>query len=274
MRNTIAWFAVVVLLAGAAAAMYYRQQPAGQAPRAESPGGAAGQPTGQQTARPPVRYPVPGGQGGIGDGNGTAARSLPSLDKSDGPVRKRLADLFGAGAVKAFFNARNIIQRVVVTLDNVTGRQLPLRFVPVKPVGGQFRVTEKRGQLYLSPNNFKRYAPYIRLAEAVDGEALVGLYVRFYPLFQQAYESLGYKGYFNDRLVAVLKSLLDTPEVQGPVKLVQPSVYYKYADPHLESLAAGQKILLRMGTDNARRIKAKLRELRQALMRLGPKGPP
>jgi hypothetical protein len=49
------------------------------------------------------------------------------------------------------------------------------------------------------------------------------------------------------------------------VQLVQPSVFYKYADPRLESLSSGQKILLRIGNDNAAKIKAKLRELREAL---------
>jgi len=42
-------------------------------------------------------------------------------------------------------------------------------------------------------------------------------------------------------------------------------------DPELESRSAGQKILLRIGNDNAARIKAKLREIRTELTRRGPK---
>ena len=41
---------------------------------------------------------------------------------------------------------------------------------------------------------------------------------------------------------------------------------YEYADPKLESRSAGQKLLMRMGSDNARTIKDKLRELRSELV--------
>jgi hypothetical protein len=46
---------------------------------------------------------------------------------------------------------------------------------------------------------------------------------------------------------------------------VQPSVVYKYADPKLEGLSSGQKLLIRMGPANEGVIKAKLRELRELL---------
>jgi hypothetical protein len=86
------------------------------------------------------------------------------------------------------------------------------------------------------------------------------------PLFQQAYEDLGNpQRDFNARLLEVIEHLLMTPDVQGPVKLVQPSVYYRYADPKLESLSSGQKLLLRMGPDNEAAIKAKLREIQAVL---------
>ncbi len=40
---------------------------------------------------------------------------------------------------------------------------------------------------------------------------------------------------------------------------------FTYADPALEALPAGQKLLIRMGPDNASAIKAKLTELRAAI---------
>jgi hypothetical protein len=98
----------------------------------------------------------------------------------------------------------------------------------------------------------------------MDTGKLVALYVRLYPLFQQAYRDLGYPDrYFNDRLVEVIDHLLATPSVPGPIKLAQPHVLYEFADPALEARSAGQKILIRIGPDNAARVKAKLRELRR-----------
>ena len=91
-------------------------------------------------------------------------------------------------------------------------------------------------------------------------------YVRLYPLFQQAYVELGYpNGYFNDRLVSVIDHLLAAPEPRSPIRLTQPKVLYEFADPALEGLSAGHKILVRVGIDDEMRLKAKLREIRKAL---------
>jgi hypothetical protein len=54
--------------------------------------------------------------------------------------------------------------------------------------------------------------------------------------------------------------------LEGPVTLVRPKVFYLYADPGLESRSAGQKILMRTGVENTRRIKAKLREIRTEIV--------
>ena len=118
------------------------------------------------------------------------------------------------------------------------------------------------GHYVLSARNYARYDGLVSLAETVNLKQLVILYTRYYPLFQQAYEELGYPDrYFNDRLVEVIGHLLAAPEPAGPIQLVQPKVFYEFADPELEKLSAGQKILVRLGPDNERRIKAVLRKL-------------
>jgi hypothetical protein len=102
----------------------------------------------------------------------------------------------------------------------------------------------------------------------LDSRRVVDAYVHMYPLFQNAYRELGYpKAYFNDRLILAIDNLLATPDVQGPILLAQPAVYYRYSDSRLEALSAGQKLLLRMGPENAAVIKKKLTELRKELMR-------
>jgi hypothetical protein len=96
----------------------------------------------------------------------------------------------------------------------------------------------------------------------------VAAYVRLYPYFQQAYRELGYPGaYFNDRLVEVLDHLLAAPLPAPPIALAQPHVLYTYADPELEARSAGQKILMRMGAENATAIKDKLRAIRALVAR-------
>ena len=46
---------------------------------------------------------------------------------------------------------------------------------------------------------------------------------------------------------------------------------YTYADPALEARPAGQKLLIRMGPENAAAIKAKLTELRAVITAAPPK---
>ena len=120
----------------------------------------------------------------------------------------------------------------------------------------------------LDPANFERYKPMVQILGSMDTKTLVATYTRYYPLFQEAYESLGHPPeYFNDRLIEVIDHLLATPELQGPIKLAQPNVQYEYADPAIESRSAGQKALIRMGTENAKAVKDKLRELRAELVK-------
>ncbi len=105
-----------------------------------------------------------------------------------------------------------------------------------------------------------------RAAESINVERLVVSYVRLYPLFQQAYLELGYpQGYFNDRLISVIDHLLAAPELSTPLYVSQPKVLYEFVDPELEDLSAGHKIMVRVGVDNERRLKAQLRKIRAAL---------
>jgi hypothetical protein len=143
--------------------------------------------------------------------------------------------------------------------------------MPVHPVPGTFFVTSRNGVLAVAPTNDARYTPYVRLLDSVDTGKMVATYQRFYPLFQQAYVELGYpNGYFNDRLVEVIDVLLATPVPGGPIALEQPKVTYQFADPALESVPAGQKILLRIGPANAAKVKAKLSEIRAQIAKARP----
>ena len=196
---------------------------------------------------------------------------LPTLNDSNVRMTEVFNGLFGAEHMRELFTPDELVRRYVVTVDNLPNKKLPRQQLLVKRVSGPFAVTGEGGQFMIAPENAARYAPYVQLAGNIDAQQLVDVYVRFYPLFQDAYTELGVpNAYFNDRLVDVIDHLLDTPTVEEPIRLVQPKVFYVYADPKLEALSAGQKILLRMGSANAEQIKVKLREIRQALTRVSP----
>jgi hypothetical protein len=160
---------------------------------------------------------------------------------------------------------------LVVTIDNLPRQKVAVEKRPTSPVSGAFIAVGDELHATLDPQNFARYQPMVAVIGKLDMQKLAGVYVRFYPLFQHAYQDLGYpNGYFNDRLVQVIDSLLATPQPAGPIDLVRPNVMYLYADPALESRPAGQKLLIRMGPENAATIKAKLSELRTAIAAAPP----
>jgi Protein of unknown function (DUF3014) len=199
--------------------------------------------------------------------------SLPSLEESDVVIQEAFVSFYESVKLAKLFIFREFVRHVVVSIDNMTTKKLPRRFVFTQSPDASFMVskTADENEFILDELNFERYRPFIQFADAVDTQQLVSLYVRYYPLFQEAYDELGYPGrYFNDRLIEVIDHLLQTPEVQGPLRLLRPKVFYQFADPALERLSAGQKVLLRIGNDNALLVKTRLKELRRILTTLGP----
>jgi hypothetical protein len=259
-RKAIWWAILVFGLAVFSLIFYHAWQKLQPEPPAKPAPPAATPPAPQ--AEPEIRYPV----------EGEPQAQLPALNESDPAVAEALAGLWDGKTLEQFFNLKDFIRRIVATVDNLPRAKVALRLVPVKPVPGAFATAGTDAGLAVSPANSARYAAYVALMEATDSKKIVAAYVRFYPLFQEAYRELGYpQGYFNDRLVEVIDHLIAAPELQGPARLVRPKVFYLYADPDLEARSAGQKIMMRMGRENAVRVKAKLRELRAELTRPGSK---
>jgi hypothetical protein len=262
------WVAIAVaaaVVAIAAALWLQSRPPASVAPEVarSSPQAPAAAPAPAAESEPAIRYQVE---------PATAERSAAPLD-----VASTLADLFGSRAVQSMFLLDEFPRRFVASVDNLGRAHATSRLWPVQPTRGRFAVDGADGAGTIGGDNAARYAPFVTLVEAVDVQRAVAAYTRLYPQFQQAYEDLGYpRGYFNDRLVDVIDLLLATPEpaaapkvhlaVQGPVPLQRPWLFYEFDDPALESLSSGQKILLRMGVPNERRVKAKLAAMRGALV--------
>jgi hypothetical protein len=209
---------------------------------------------------PAIEHPVP---------VSSAPSSAPALalDQSDQTFHAALTAVPGAESLERLLVPDNIIRHIVVTIDNMSKKKVAVNQRPIKPTSGQFMTLSNGDQLTINPENYARYQPIIEVVKAVDIDKTVQLYYHFYPLFQSAFDDLGYQdAYFNDHLIALIDHLLQTPDVTGPVALTQPNVMYLYADPALEALSPGQKTLIRMGPANETVIKARLRELKTRLL--------
>jgi hypothetical protein len=221
------------------------------------------------TARPaasataPAHYPITQAR----SGPATASTApLPPLDGSDAIVADALAALAGGHSLQGLLVDSNIIARIVATVDALPRHDLGRNILPAHTPRGSFVTEDIAGRTVTGEANYARYAPYMQVVDNVDSGALVDWYVRNYPLFQQAYQELGYPtGYFNDRLIVAIDDMLDAPNLSATPALVAHGANYVYEDPALESLSVGQKLLLRTGPANEAKIKARLREIRAAL---------
>jgi hypothetical protein len=191
---------------------------------------------------------------------------LPLLEESDPEILEQMSALVGAEALERNFVLDMVISRMVATVDSLTGAKVAPLMLPVKPPGGKFMVLGGGEEGVISPENAGRYQTYVDLLDSLDTDQVVALYVLYYPLFQEAFEALGYpEAYFNDRLVDVLDHLLETPEPRDMMPVVQNEAVFEFADPSLEGLSAGQKMMLRLDEEQSRQVRMRLNELRAAV---------
>jgi hypothetical protein len=275
-RTIVLVTGLLVALLGAGGTLWwmYRAKPQPPQPVAEAPAAApepasAPLPVAETSERHPIEAPV---------ASASAPAALPALDEADGLVQASLAELLTRQGVMAFLNADGFVRRAVVTVDNLARPQAASRLWPVQPTPGKLQLLLAGDAELIAADNARRYEPFVGFVASVDPARAAALYRRLYPLFRQAYAELGYpKGQFNDRLVEVIDHLLAAPEpkqppavklvdVKGEVPSTRPWVRYEYTDPALESMSAGQKIMVRIGATHERRLKAWLSGFRQAIV--------
>lgn len=196
-----------------------------------------------------------------------ASAELPMLEESDPAVRDALVEAFGAPPVEAYLVPDRIVRRLVATIDSLDTEPVRAKSRPLAPVEGRLLVEKVGDTILLSPRNSERYDAYVSALDVADARTVAAVYLRYYPLFQRAYEELGYPGKsFNDRLIAIIDHLLEAPTPPEPIQLLRPKVVYEFADPGLEGLSWGQKTLARMGAAHSAKVKDKLRAIRAAIL--------
>jgi hypothetical protein len=257
---------VVIVIVALAAWWYFTRMPGVDFSRQ---GPAPSGPAAASTTPAPIEHPISEAQTGPAP---AATAPLPALDASDDAVASALASIPGADGLAGLLLSRGLVPHIVATVDALPRHTIGASILPLRTPGGEFATGMFEGHPVMSNHNFARYDPYMKIAEAVDSRTLVTWYVHWYPLFQDAYRQLGYpQGYFNDRLIQAIDDMLAAPNAQPPVELVAtPDGHYAFADPTWESLSVGQKLMIRVGPENERALKAKLRSIRALLLGRAP----
>ncbi len=287
------WLVLVVVAAAliAAAWMLMKPDPRRSAPGAVSTAPKAGLTPPAPAAPAPGAVPEgPGGPTGARTDAGTPAVSAPGSPRypiervlgADTPIDPATAELDAAASDKAlaaalgalggreqwlrFVLPSDVVQRFVLTIDNLPSDSMSMQYRAVVAMPGSFVIERRDGEAAIAAQNARRYDAFVAFAAGVDARRLVSVYKRFYPLFQKSYRSIGYpEGHFNDRVVQVIDDLLSAPSPAGAVFLEQPRVLYEFAESSLERRSVGQRIMIRVGPEHAAKLKAKLREIRAVL---------
>ncbi|WP_039914765.1 DUF3014 domain-containing protein [Cellvibrio mixtus] len=199
---------------------------------------------------------------------------LPHLNDSDTSVLAALQQLRGEGLLQLLV-PQEVLRKFVLAVNNIAEGKVIHEYRPVVSPAPPF-ITETfsvmvegtaADQERVSPKNYQRYEPYVTTLSLIDSDAAVAVYRRFYPLLKEAFSELGLKKpNFHSVLIAAIDNLLAAPDANGDLLLVRPKVFYQYADPALEQLPQTHKLMLRMGPENARSVKASLRQLRARLI--------
>lgn len=205
---------------------------------------------------------------------------LPDLDQSDSAVLAALKALNVNGLVemvipqeilRKFVRAVNVLDegKVITEYRPIASPQgaFAADSFNVKVSGGEVGEQQDVEQYRVSPKNYLRYTLFVQVISALDSDAAIALYKYYYPLLNRAHQELGMnKGNFHSVLIRAIDRVLSAPDANGDMLLIHPKVYYEFADPALEKLPDIHKLLLRMGPDNAQKIKASLRNVRTKLL--------
>jgi hypothetical protein len=237
------------------------------APEPTRPGDEADSPSSDRAAMP--RAPVPATDEAPDVAPATEIRPAeprPSLVESAARLRVQVAERLAAAQRELLASGR-LLERIVVTVHSLDAEPVPLRYRPLAHVPGLPRIVPdgERWRLPVRPD--PRYAPYRELFERFDVDTLNDLFDEHEPALQRVWERLGEadRVSFRARVVEVLDHLAEFELPARRPLLHRPEVLYEYVDPALEALSWGRKLLIRIGPEHARAVRARAAELAERL---------
>jgi Protein of unknown function (DUF3014) len=243
-RTPVLFIAIVGLIAGAAGAWWWARE------RAPAPAAATAR-TATDTPLAPASEPV----------------KLPPLGQMDIFLRALLGSLSASPELARWLATDDLIRQMAHAIDVVSRGQSPARELGVLRPEGPLQTSGTTRTLSINPASYRRFDGIARAVASLDPTAVAAAYRTIQPRLDEAYRALGRTSLSVDQAVATaLQVLIDTPAAADPIRLAPgPGATLGYADPDLQALPAAQKQLIRMGPENAARVKETLRRIKTAI---------
>ncbi len=191
---------------------------------------------------------------------------LPDLEDSDTELKEQLAQLSEADELRKWAPSEDLARKLTTVAYSLADGEVAYEYMSLPAPKGKFKVASKNKKTYINSDNYERYDVFVKAVQALDVDHTVAFYLHYWPLFRTAFAELGETDKsLQTEIMTAIDLLLETPDVEGDIELVRPSVYYKFADKELEKLKPAQKLLLRMGSDNRAAIKETLEAFKEKL---------
>jgi len=261
LKNIIIALIVTVAIVGGFLVYQYYGSGAGEAPE-----------TTPLTVEPPESYPEDQPYSGIdhtpestAQGE-TPSQPPPALNESDSYLVEEYKEK--APFIDEALKGEHLIRKTVAAVDLIRRGENPSSQMGHLKPKGSFEVERRNGKVYVSPKNYARYEPAIKALESLGAEKLVQGYEFLLPLFREAYDELGNeRTNWEERALETLDLLLAMEIPEGDMELLDAGGIYIFAEDAYEKLPPAQKILIRMGPENATRVQARLLHLKNMFYR-------
>ena len=191
---------------------------------------------------------------------------LPPLNKSDTYIRNALKNASPFREFQNWLKETDMIRRFVAVADNMVNGENPAPNLNFLKPEKDFQVIAQKHNLIMDPNNYIRHDRTILIFESLDIKTLVDLFYRIEPLLDETYQKMGYPGQsFRPVLIRAVEIIMDIPVVEDPILLQKKVITYSFLNQEFEKLTPGQKLILRSGPNNIRKIQKKCREFNRLI---------
>lgn len=219
---------------------------------------------GESPPEPQAAAPAPGAE------EPQAAPAPAPADETpvDAAGAKPVLDAVSPNALfRAWLAEANPVRRLVVLLANVAEGTIPRKLLSPFAPHSPFSVERRGDKTIIAAESYARYDAAADALDSLDVRALASAYRRLRGALEAALAELGYPAGSLDRLtLRTLNRIEAAPVPEGDVALENEGGVWIFADARTERLGDLEKQLLRMGPRNERRVQAKARAIREALV--------
>jgi len=190
---------------------------------------------------------------------------LPSLGNSDDVFRKDILNL--SSGFSPWLSMENIIKTLMIAANDFSQNLRPYKHFRQFKLSQPFQVANDDSGMYIPEQSYQRYNGLASAVQTVNVESSLDLYEKYRPLLQQVFATFDYpeEYHLEDVIKKAASSILQAPVLEGRVRVIKPTVYYKFSEQKIEMLSPVHKQMIRMGPKNTRIIQTKLRQFIEGL---------